>query len=88
MQAFLYFPEYVPGAQCTAPRPRTYLLRNYHNARRFSVPLRDPYPGLIHLNRPAFPVVIVAPKRLRQATIRQARRHQPVSGDLPGCGAL
>ncbi len=71
MQAFFVFFRYLPGALCirfsTAGRR---LLRNCHNVCRSIVPIHDRGPGLIHLNRPAFPFVIVAPKRLRQAKIR------------------
>ena len=67
---------------------RAALLRNYHDACRFIASIHEGHPGLIHLNRPASPFVIVAPKRLRQAKIRKARRHQPVPGTCPARGAL
>lgn len=89
MQALFVFFRHLPGALCTRfSIVGRHLLRNCHNACRLIVPIHDRHPGLIHLNRPASPFVIVAPKRLRQAKIRESPPSSAGSGDLPGCGAL
>lgn len=89
MQAFFVFFRHLPGALCIRfSIAGRHLLRNCHNACRLIVPIHDRHPGLIHLNRPASPFVIVAFKRLRQAKIRESPPSSAGSGDLPGCGAL
>ncbi len=73
MQAFFVFFRHLPGSlRIRFLIVGRHLLRNCHNACRLIVPIHDRRPGLIHLNRPVSPVVIVAPKRLLQAKIRES----------------
>ena len=84
LQAFFVFLRHLPGALCTSSTiAGRHLLRNCHNACRLIVPIHDRRPGLIHLNRPVSPFVIVAPSGCGRRRFAKARRHQPVPGTCP-----